>query len=90
MNSENLRNHFNQLNYRFSVLINDNNETDMRNVFSAENPINAKSIVLSQNPMPIASVQKYFKTEDDLESLKNWFLEIPKIYTFDQVYSPQS
>ena len=74
--------------YHFTAYINQAEETDLRHFFSADNPKNSRSLLVSPSPLKGETIEKYFRNEDDVDTIKQTFLEVPKLYTFDQVYAP--
>ena len=72
---------------KFNIKLSDRGNSGYLVLFSSESSNNSKSIIQAKNPLKIGSVDKYFKTEADLDTIKQSLLETPRIYTFDQVYS---
>lgn len=71
----------------FNIYLKDNGNSGYLNLFSAQSCKNSRSIVRVKNPLKIGTIDKYFKSEEDLETIKESLLDTPIIYTFDQVYA---
>ena len=74
-------------NLNFNIFLQDRGNSGYLNLFSAQSSHNSKSIVGVKTPLQIGTIDKYFKTELDLETIKESLLDTPEIYTFDQVYT---
>ena len=62
--------------------------SNYKNLFTATQPENARTILAVNSPLKRNTIEKYYTTEEDLETIKGSLLEIPHIFTFDQTSGP--
>ena len=58
-------------------------DSNYKNIFTAMQPENSRTILAVNSPLKRNTIEKYYTTEEDLETIKGSLLEIPHIFTFD-------
>lgn len=74
----------------FNVYLTDRGNSGYLNLFSARDYESSRTIISVKNPLKIGTIDKYFKTEEDLPIIKQSLLDVPEIFTFDQAASEDS
>ena len=70
-------------NLNFNVYLKDRSNSGNLNLFSAQSSNNSKSIIEVKTSLKLGTIDKFFKTEEDLPTIKENLLHKPKIYKFD-------